>query len=95
MIQIDYGEIIGLSLGLFVLVFIIIQREQIQMLAGSRWLIAAYGCQMCGSVIAAADSMVPGASGLMHVLQEACYATSVVLIAVWVWRYPVWKESGS
>jgi hypothetical protein len=89
----DFQSVIALILGLFVALAMVIRNAQLRLLPGSRWLIAAFSTLLAGQLWCWIATTTSNAPSLM--LEHACYALSIVMIARWIWRYPPWRESGS
>ncbi len=86
MVDLNYGEIIALILGVFVMLAIVARLDQVSRLDGWRWLVAAYCCLLAGGLLTVSEALAFGAQ--QNVIEHLCYTASVILVTCWIWRRP-------
>ena len=83
------NEIVMLLLGIGVLIFVLIRKEQLKLLPAAHILIACFGILVGGWSATVLEGFFASSSfyyKLCNSLEHLCYAASAILIAYWSWR---------
>ncbi len=82
--EIFENEIVMLSLGVGVLIFILGSRARLKHLAASKILIMAFYVLLAGWVLTVLEGFFY--EWLLNFFEHLCYAVSSVFVAVWCWK---------
>jgi hypothetical protein len=82
--EIFENEIVMLSLGVGVLIFILGSRARLKLLASSEILITAFYVLLAGWVLTVLEGLFY--EWLLNFFEHLCYAVSAVLVAAWCWK---------
>lgn len=88
--EIFENEIVMLSLGVAVLIFILGNRERLKLLASSEILIMAFYVLLAGWVLTVLEGLFY--EWLLNFFEHLCYAVSAVLVAAWCWKVFVTRK---
>ena len=78
------NEIVMLSIGMGVLIFILSNRTRLKHLAAYRILIAAFCLMLAGWILTVLEGFFY--EWLLNFLEHLCYAASSLLLMVWCWK---------
>lgn len=78
------NEIVMLSIGTGVLLFILSNRARLKHLAAYRILIAAFCLMLAGWILTVFEGFF--CEWLLNFLEHLCYAVSSLLVMVWCWK---------
>ncbi len=78
------NEIVMLSIGTGVLLFILSNRARLKYLAAYRILIAAFCVMLAGWILTVLEGFF--FEWLLNFLEHLCYAVSSLLVVVWCWK---------
>jgi len=82
--MIHENEIVMLSLGLGVLIFILGNRSQLNRFPSSRMLILGFYILLAGWALTVLEGFFWEA--FLNYLEHACYSVATVLVAAWSWN---------
>ncbi len=85
----EENEIVMLLLGIGVLIFVLLRREQLKLLPASYLLIACFGILLAGWAATVLEGLFENGSvyyQCFNYLEHVCYAGSAMMIAWWSWR---------
>jgi hypothetical protein len=88
--EIFENEIVMLSLGVAVLIFILSNRKRLKLLASSEILITAFCVLLAGWVLTVLEGLFY--EWLLNFFEHLCYAVSAVLVAAWCWKVFVTRK---
>ena len=78
------NEIVMLSIGTGVLIFILSNRARLKHLAACRILITAFCLMLAGWVLTVLEGFFY--EWLLNFFEHLCYAVSSILVALWCWK---------
>ncbi len=78
------NEIVMLSIGTGVLVFILSNRTRLKHLEAYRILIAAFCLMLAGWILTVLEGFFY--EWLLNFLEHLCYAVSSLFVAIWCWK---------
>ncbi len=82
--EIFENEIVMLSLGVGVLIFILGNRSRLKSLAASKILIMAFYVLLLGWTVTVMEGLFW--EKILNYIEHACYAVSSIFVAVWCWK---------
>lgn len=82
--EIFENEVVMLSLGLGVLIFILGNRSRLKHLAASKILIVAFCMMLAGWVLTVLEGLFY--EWLLNFFEHFCYAVSSIFVAGWCWK---------
>lgn len=82
--EIFENEVVMLSLGVGVLIFILGSRARLKHLAESKILITAFCVLLAGWVLTVLEGFFY--EWLLNFFEHLCYAVSSVFVAAWCWK---------
>ncbi len=78
------NEIITFVLGVGVLIFILINRSQLECLPSPRILLVGFYILFGGWVLTILEAFF--LKGFLNVIEHGCYVGSAILVTVWCWK---------
>ena len=81
--MIQENEIVSVLLCMGVLYFILMNRLQLKRLPSSNIFVSGFLIYMLGRIFAVLEGLFLG--DILNLLEHACYATSSVLLLIWLW----------
>jgi len=82
--EIFENEIVMLSLGVGVLIFILGNRSRLKHLAEPKILIAAFCVLLAAWIVTVLEGLF--LEKILNYIEHACYAVSAIFVAVWCWK---------
>jgi hypothetical protein len=82
--EIFENEIVMLSIGVGVLIFILGNRARLKRLATYRILIAAFCLMLVGWIVTVVEGFIWEV--ILNYIEHACYAVSSILLMIWCWK---------